>query len=177
MDTKADSTNTHCGMEQEEPKKVKRVFSPVKRFDLKDMIAKVTCYFFRCSFKALVLCTSINTLYSGKTFVLIYILGGSKVWELVEKGQECNENNDQKHILHTEEVGIVSVNDCAAKCKLTKATMFAFGTLDYGKPGCNDKGCQCICEIFASEDGTCTKISNVAVHLYRYKTPGNHFTL
>ena len=109
--------------------------------------------------------------------MLINILGVSKVWELVAKGQECNENKDQKHILHTEEVGIVSVDDCAAKCKLTKATIFAFGTLNHGKPGCNDKGCQCICEIFASEDGTCTKISNVAVNLYRYKTPGNYFIL
>ena len=65
MDTKVDSTHGRCGMEQEEPKKIKRVISPVKRFDLKDMTAKVTCYLFWCSFKAL-----INTLYPGKNIRL-----------------------------------------------------------------------------------------------------------
>ena len=94
-----------------------------------------------------------------------------KTWELVAEGQECFDPEGQPHIIYTENEEINSVDGCATKCKSTKASMFSFGTLDYGDPGCNDKGCQCICEISASKDGSCKHVINSAVRLYKYKLP------
>ena len=61
---------------------------------------------------------------------------------------------------------------CAQSCKGV-ASMFAFGTNDFGRPRCNvDKwqnGCACYCETAAMPDGTCSMASHNGLRLYKYE--------
>jgi hypothetical protein len=60
-----------------------------------------------------------------------------------------------------------SVDDCASKCEGV-ASMFAFGTNDFGTDRCNDEGCSCYCETSATEEGTCEREDHNGYRLYKY---------
>ena len=45
-----------------------------------------------------------------------------------------------------------SVDACAQACKGV-SSMFALGTNDFGVNRCNSKGCKCLCETSAADDG------------------------
>ena len=86
--------------------------------------------------------------------------------------KECKDTDGKDPVIHNENKRIASVSQCALVCKASKASMFAFGTNDYGEPSCNDKGCQCICEISAASNGTCEQEFNKGFRLFRYKPTG-----
>ena len=70
-----------------------------------------------------------------------------------------------------------NVDDCATACTGV-ASLFAFGTNDFGKTRCDNTGCTCLCETSSDEggnDGTCETVSHKGYRLYsRYKdTMGN----
>ena len=67
-----------------------------------------------------------------------------------------------------------SVEKCAEACTGV-ASMFIFGTNDFGKNRCNRKGCKCYCETSAATDGTCNMKNHRGYRLYRYDTWGNFF--
>ena len=62
-----------------------------------------------------------------------------------------------------------SIDKCAKACKGV-ASMFAFGTNDFGVPRCYADGCTCLCETGASDDGTCSMVDHKGYHLYRFGT-------
>ena len=62
---------------------------------------------------------------------------------------------------------LTSVDDCASQCKGV-ASMFAFGTNDFGTNRCNDKGCSCYCETSATVEGTCERVDHNGYRLYKY---------
>ena len=65
-----------------------------------------------------------------------------------------------------------SLNECATQCKRT-ASMFIFGTNDYGTTRCNDEGCECYCETSATPEGLCDQVPHNGYRLYKYLTKGN----
>ena len=46
--------------------------------------------------------------------------------------------------------------------------MFALGTNDFGVNRCNRKGCKCLCETSAEDDGTCDVVSHKGYRLYKF---------
>ena len=81
-------------------------------------------------------------------------------WVLLKAKAECDGSEINKGKLPT-------VDDCASQCKEV-ASMFAFGTNDYGTDRCNDDGCQCLCETSAREEGQCTRVNHNGYRLYKY---------
>ena len=68
------------------------------------------------------------------------------------------------------------LKECANGCSLLKASMFIFGTNDFGKPECNDygkTGCRCYCET-SSKAGECNQIDNKGYRLYKFVREGNY---
>ena len=67
-------------------------------------------------------------------------------------------------------------DECAFQCK-GKASMFAFGTNDYGKNRCHKDACNCLCETSSTHDGTCTIRDHDGYRLYKYlnANPGEYF--
>ena len=88
-------------------------------------------------------------------------------WLLVADRRECT--GSEKWEEDTPYVG-----DCAAKCK-GKASMFAFGTNNYGETRCFESGCACFCETSANIDGLCDQTNHNGYRLYKYVSPGNYF--
>ena len=62
---------------------------------------------------------------------------------------------------------IHSKEACANECNIHDASVFAFGTNDFGSPRCNEKGCYCLCEPAANADGTCSRVSHSGYNLYK----------
>ena len=62
---------------------------------------------------------------------------------------------------------VASVEDCAEACKGV-SSMFALGTNDFGVNRCNRKGCKCLCETSAEDDGTCDVVSHKGYRLYKF---------
>ena len=62
---------------------------------------------------------------------------------------------------------IDSKEGCANECNIHDASVFAFGTNDFGSPRCNEKGCYCLCEPAANTDGTCDRVSHAGYNLYK----------
>ena len=62
---------------------------------------------------------------------------------------------------------VASVEDCAEACKGV-SSMFALGTNDFGVNRCNRKGCKCLCETSAADDGTCDVVSHKGYRLYKF---------
>jgi len=61
-----------------------------------------------------------------------------------------------------------SVEDCAASCE-GEATMFIYGTNEFGNPRCDDSGagCRCYCETAAFDWGQCQTAPHNRYNLYR----------
>ena len=66
-----------------------------------------------------------------------------------------------------------SIDDCAEACK-GQASMFAFGTNDFGVDRCEDSGSKCLCETSARADGTCDVVEHKGYRLYRFSAPGKY---
>ena len=60
-----------------------------------------------------------------------------------------------------------SIDECAKTCNGV-ASMFAFGTNDFGVTRCYSDGCTCLCETGAKDDGTCDAVDHSGFRLYRY---------
>ena len=67
-----------------------------------------------------------------------------------------------------------SIIDCANECK-GKASMFIFGTNDFGNDRCSEQGCSCSCEISATRGGTCNMVSHTGYRLYKFLDNGKYF--
>ena len=78
--------------------------------------------------------------------------------------KECTTYDDHKGLVD-------SVGSCGTLCK-EEASMFVFGTQDYGGSSCErimgQMLCNCSCEWYATDQGTCTTKDNPNVNLYRY---------
>ena len=93
-------------------------------------------------------------------------------WIPVSSRKECDDPVGKFNIAHAQEKGIKTIDDCANICKGT-SSMFAFGGKGLGRDDvCNEAGCRCLCEISASEDGTCTEIDNDGYRLYKFRRFG-----
>ena len=86
---------------------------------------------------------------------------------LVADKKECDDPVGKFNIVYEKEEGIETREQCAKVC-MGKSSMFALGTNDFGLIRCNDIGCRCLCEISASEDGTCNEIDNAGYILYKF---------
>ena len=84
-------------------------------------------------------------------------------YELVAKKAECN--GAEHHIGNYPNLAA-----CAEACS-GKASMFVYGTNEFGNNRCSSDGtCECYCE-YASANGVCTKqIQNTGYNLYKYKS-------
>ena len=65
-----------------------------------------------------------------------------------------------------------SIDECAKACNGV-ASMFAFGTNDFGVQRCYGDGCACACETGAEDDGTCDTVDHKGFHLYRFGPSGS----
>ena len=101
-----------------------------------------------------------------KNIILLEIDGKQKKWILVADKMECDDPDGKFNIAHPEEEGLKTVDDCANVCRGI-SSMFAFGTNDFGEDRCNEKGCRCLCEISASQDGSCTQVNHDGYRLYK----------
>ena len=65
-----------------------------------------------------------------------------------------------------------SVQECADAC-YGAASMFVFGTNEFGNAHCDSNGtqCLCLCETSATDDGTCDMSDHTGYNLYKYATP------
>ena len=60
------------------------------------------------------------------------------------------------------------IEKCAVACK-GKASLFAYGTNEYGENRCNSLGeCKCLCETAATTDGKCNQLDHAGYNLYKY---------
>ena len=89
---------------------------------------------------------------------------------LVIEEKEC----DASEILFMNEDSKRSITDCANECR-NKASMFTFGTNDFGRDRCHEKGCSCSCETSATPDGTCNMVSHSGYRLYKFIGQGEYF--
>ena len=85
-------------------------------------------------------------------------------WSLVEEKRECSGDEISKGRM-------ISPGECASACNGI-ASMFAFGTNDFGIPRCDSNGCQCLCETAAADDGTCDSVQHKGYRLYRFRAVG-----
>ena len=103
---------------------------------------------------------------------LVLIFKEQRDWIPVASRKECDDPVGKFNIAHSKEKGIKTIDDCANICKGT-SSMFAFGAKGLGRDDlCNEVGCRCLCEISASEDGTCTEIDNDGYRLYKFRRFG-----
>ena len=87
-------------------------------------------------------------------------------WSLVAVRQECDGAEvDKGRFQH--------VDECAAKCK-SVASMFIFGTNEYGTTRCSGDGCKCFCETSATKEGTCNRAGHDGYRLYKYSPGDSH---
>ena len=101
------------------------------------------------------------------SILLLFIACCSSAWELIAEKKECGGSEINK--------GYESaLEDCAKQCRGT-ASMFLFGTNDYGTTRCNDDGCTCVCETSATVDGSCDQVNHSGYRLYKYMEEGNTF--
>ena len=87
---------------------------------------------------------------------------------LVGEKKECSGSEKDVGKLH-------SVDTCGSMCK-GLASMFAFGTNDFGTNRCNSDGCSCLCETSAADQGTCDIVGHNGYRLYKYGS-GDYHTL
>ena len=106
---------------------------------------------------------SIISIYSKKyTPVPLIYIGIIKLldWMLVSEKRECPDAEINKGSLP-------SIESCAQECE-GSASMFAFGTNDFGTERCDNSGCKCLCETVATNNGSCNEIVHNGFRLYRY---------
>ena len=96
-------------------------------------------------------------------FIIIFIF--SLGWVLVEEKKDCSGSEINKGKLQW-------VGDCAAQCK-GEASMFIFGTNDFGTARCYGDGCDCYCKTSATGEGTCTRVNHNGYRLYKYGATGS----
>ena len=120
-----------------------------------------------CSYTVL-LALSLN-LYHIKNVILI--IQEQSNWIPVASRKECDDS-EKFNIAHAQEEGIKTVDDCANIC-IGTSSMFAFGAKGLGRDElCNEIGCRCLCEISASEDGTCKEVNIDGYRLYKFRRFG-----
>ena len=68
--------------------------------------------------------------------------------------KECDDPAEKRNIAYARNNELQTAEQCGDKCK-GKSTMFAWGP-------------KCLCEVSASEDGTCTEVDNQNYDLYRF---------
>ena len=83
---------------------------------------------------------------------------------MVEEKKECigSETNQGK---------MTSVSDCANACK-GNASMFIFGTNEFGQKRCDGDGCYCYCET----DKNCDMVSHNGYRLYTFIGSSKYFS-
>ena len=86
-------------------------------------------------------------------------------WFLVGDKKECSGSYMDMGYIST-------IGECAEICK-EHASMFAFGTSDYGVPRCSSAGCKCVCETATANGGACYEVTHNGYRLFKYETTSN----
>ena len=60
-----------------------------------------------------------------------------------------------------------SITECAESCE-ELASMFIFGTNEFGNDRCSSDGCKCICETSADDDGNCETVQHDGYRLFKF---------
>ena len=68
--------------------------------------------------------------------------------------------------------GAQSLKECAEGCHMLNASMFTFGTNDFGVPLCSEDKCECYCET-SSKAGVCNQKDHKGFRLYKFVQKGN----
>ena len=90
---------------------------------------------------------------------------------LVANKKECNGSEILFDIFNQD--AKKSISDCANECR-DKASMFIFGTNEFGNDRCSENGCSCSCETSAAQDGTCNMVSHDGYQLYKFMEQGRY---
>ena len=107
------------------------------------------------------------------TFLKCFTLLEKQTWLLVAEKKECADPTGKFNVVHAEDKGINTVEECAETCHGT-SSMFSFGTNDFEDNRCNHIGCRCLCEVSASEDGTCQEVTRNGYRLYKFRRFGKN---
>ena len=81
------------------------------------------------------------------------------MFTLVGAKMECSGSEISKGHFHTPD-------ECFNACK-NDATMFTFGTNEYGEEKCGERGCKCFCQKSATSYGTCDETDHNGYMLYK----------
>ena len=106
---------------------------------------------------------STNDRYVFNTYTLRtrkYFLEPAVEWILVEEKKECGGVEVNKGTMD-------SIAKCAKACSGV-ASMFIFGTNDFGVVRCFSDGCKCVCETAAKDDGSCDTVDHKGFRLYEF---------
>ena len=103
--------------------------------------------------------------YVNGTDSLVFTRPISKRFEVVAEKSECGGSEIMTG-------KFASISECASSCENT-ASMFIFGTNDFGNPKCDyvingARLCACFCETSATDSGTCTIITQTGYRLYKF---------
>ena len=69
---------------------------------------------------------------------------------------------------HNYQGNATTIDACSQLCN-GKATLFTYGTNDYGRQMCQKSGCPCYCMKRATEAATCHQIPHDGYRLYKYE--------
>ena len=106
--------------------------------------------------------THLRTLTSFSHLFSFYFSSGSNIaYTLLAAKAECK--GEEKIMGY-----LKGIEKCAVSCE-GKASLFAYGTNEYGENRCNSDGeCKCLCETGASVDGECDQKGHNGFNLYKY---------
>ena len=68
--------------------------------------------------------------------------------------KECDDPSGKRNIVYEKKEGLQTAEQCGDVCS-RKSSMFSFGR-------------KCLCEVSASEEGTCNQVNNNGYNLYRF---------
>ena len=93
--------------------------------------------------------------------VLFFFSVSAAGYELVAMKEECNGAEDLIQ-------NSPSLAACAESCS-GKASMFAYGTNEFGNNRCYSDGtCKCLCEIASANDVCNEQVEHLGYNLYKY---------
>ena len=97
-------------------------------------------------------------------------------WTLVEENKRCNDGGAGNQA-ETAKGAQKTISNCATLCSHEGASMFRYGTNDFGGSNCHVRdGCQCYCEKSASSDGSCPMTVATGYYLFKYTTINSGLT-
>ena len=132
-----------------------RYFRRSRQTWMRFKVRSVICYWPYVQINQKNICYEIRILFPSSNTVL------GLDWTLVSEKRECNGPEIWAGKLK-------SLEDCATACRGI-ASMFIYGTTDFGTKRCDSEGCNCVCETPA-RSGACEEVDHKGYRLYKYTT-------